>query len=80
MNVQLIVLGIAGFLAMNTYYDNKYVLLLKSWKKYYMMGGYLLGAFFIIWYQVQKMRNLVPNRNLPYLVLLPVLVAGTYKF
>ena len=26
------------------------------------------------------MRNLVPNRNLPYLVLLPVLVAGTYKF
>ena len=50
MNIQLIILCVAGFLAMNTYYDNKYILLLKSWKKYYVMGGYLLGAFFIILY------------------------------
>lgn len=39
MKVELVVLFITGFFVANTYYDGKYVNLLKSWKKYYQMAG-----------------------------------------
>lgn len=39
MKVELVVLLITGFFVANTYYDGKYVNLLKSWKKYYQMAG-----------------------------------------
>jgi len=39
MKVEVLVLGITAFFIANTYYDNKYMERLISWKKYYQMGG-----------------------------------------
>lgn len=39
MKYGLLILGITSFFIANTYYDGKYVKLLKSWKKYYQMAG-----------------------------------------
>ena len=50
MSIRLVVLIMTVFLAYNTYYDGKYIQLLKSWKKYYIMAGYLIsGLFFFIY-------------------------------
>ncbi len=40
MRVELIILLITMFFIANTYYDNKLLEQLKSWKKYYTMGFY----------------------------------------
>ena len=32
----------------NTYYDGKFINLLKSWKKYYIIGGYILVGLSVI--------------------------------
>ena len=37
MKLELVIFGITGFLIANTYYDGKYLTILKSWKKYYQM-------------------------------------------
>jgi hypothetical protein len=39
MKIELLIIGITAFFIANTYYDGKYVVLLKSWKKYYQMAG-----------------------------------------
>jgi hypothetical protein len=39
MKLELIVIFITGFFIINLYYENKYIDILKSWKKYYQMGG-----------------------------------------
>lgn len=39
MKVELFLFGITMFFIVNTYYDNKYIEMLKSWKKYYQMIG-----------------------------------------
>ena len=39
MKLEILVFGITAFFVVNTYYDNKYMDLLKSWKKYYTMSG-----------------------------------------
>lgn len=39
MKLELIVFLITTFFIINLYYDNKYINLLKSWKKYYQMAG-----------------------------------------
>ena len=39
MKFELLIFGITGFFIANTYYDGKYVNMLKSWKKYYQMAG-----------------------------------------
>ena len=38
MRIKLIVILITGFLIVNTYYDNKYLKKIMTWKKYYTMG------------------------------------------
>ena len=38
------------FLIMNTYNDGKYVELIKSWKKYYIMAGYLFMGMSVLYY------------------------------
>ena len=38
------------FLIMNTYNDGKYVELIKSWKKYYIMVGYLFMGMSVLYY------------------------------
>jgi hypothetical protein len=37
MKFELIIFGLTAFFIINTYYDGKYVQLMKSWKKYYQM-------------------------------------------
>lgn len=39
MKFELLIFGITGFLVMNAYYDDKYIQMLKTWKKYYQMAG-----------------------------------------
>lgn len=50
MNLQVIILIITIFMIINTYYDGKYITLLKSWKKYYIMIGYLFFGGSIMYY------------------------------
>ena len=40
MKYGLLILGITSFFIANTYYDGKYVKLLKSWKKILSNGWY----------------------------------------
>ena len=39
MKFELLLIAITAFFIANTYYDGKYVQILKSWKKYYQMAG-----------------------------------------
>jgi hypothetical protein len=39
MKIELLVFGVTAFFIANTYYEGKYINLLKSWKKYYHMIG-----------------------------------------
>jgi len=39
MKFELLIFGITAFFIANTYYDGKYVNILKSWKKYYQMAA-----------------------------------------
>ena len=58
MKFELLVFGITAFFIVNTYYDGKYVDILKSWKKYYKMAGIafagLSAYLFIRKYPVQS--------------------------
>jgi len=61
MRPELWVLLIAGFFAVNAYYDNKYLKILKSWKKYYQIGFYIfLGVSLYIFIK----RNPLDTKNL----------------
>lgn len=40
MKFELLIFGATAFLIANSYYEGKYIALLKSWKKYYQMGFY----------------------------------------
>ena len=39
MKIEILIVGITIFFVINTYYDGKYIEILKSWKKYYKMAG-----------------------------------------
>ncbi len=39
MKIELLIFGVTAFFVANTYYDGKYVQMVKSWKKYYQMAG-----------------------------------------
>ena len=39
MKTELLIVGLTIFFIANTYYDGKYIALVKSWKKYYQMAG-----------------------------------------
>ena len=39
MKTELIIIGITIFFVLNTYFDGKFVKVVKSWKKYYQMAG-----------------------------------------
>ena len=45
MRLEFFILLITGFLVMNIYHDGKYLLLIKSWKKYYQMAFYIFIGF-----------------------------------
>lgn len=58
MKFEVLVFGITMFFVANTYYDGKYMDILKSWKKYYKMAGIafagLSAYLFIRKYPVQS--------------------------
>jgi hypothetical protein len=39
MKFELLIFGVTAFLIANTYYENKYIDMMKKWKKYYQMIG-----------------------------------------
>jgi hypothetical protein len=50
MNARFIIFVVTTFLVINTYYDGKYIELIKSWKKYYIMGGYIFIGLSVMYY------------------------------
>lgn len=50
MNLRLLIIVVTFFLVMNTYNDGKYIELIKSWKKYYIMGGYAFIGLSVLYY------------------------------
>ena len=66
MKLALLIFGITGFLMANTYYDGKYVKILKSWKKYYQMGGIAfagISAYAFIKKYPSQSQSLLQNAN-----------------
>lgn len=39
MRFEIFIILVTGFFIMNSYYDNKYTDMIKSWKKYFQMAG-----------------------------------------
>ena len=66
MRFELLVFGITAFFVVNTYYDGKYMDVLKSWKKYYQMAGIAfagLSAYLFIKKYPSQTRSLFSHAN-----------------
>lgn len=66
MKLEVIILGITGFLIANAYHDGRYVAILKSWKKYYQMGfyGFLgLSLYLFLKRHPGESRSLIKHAN-----------------
>ena len=42
MKLELFIIAVTGFFVINTYKDGKYIQIMKTWKKYYMMALYVI--------------------------------------
>lgn len=50
MRIEILIFIITGFFIMNSYYDNKYIDMVKSWKKYFQMAAIAfagMSAYFV---------------------------------
>lgn len=66
MKIEILVLLVTGFFVANTYYDGKYIEVLKSWKKYYQMCGIAfagLSAYLFFKKHPSESRNLIASAN-----------------
>mgnify|MGYP001357708180 CR=1 FL=1 len=66
MKIELLIIILTGFFIANTYYDGKYIQLLKSWKKYYQMGMIAfagLSLYLFIKKNPEKGHDLIQNAN-----------------
>jgi len=66
MKFELIIFGLTAFFIINTYYDGKYVQLMKSWKKYYqmiMIGFVGLSAYIFMRKYPGHTRSLFTHAN-----------------
>ena len=66
MKFELLVFGATAFFIANTYYDGKYVQIMKSWKKYYQMisiGFVGLSAYLFIRKYPGHSRSLFTHAN-----------------
>jgi len=61
MKIELLVVGITVFFIADTYYNGKYIAILKSWKKYYRMAIY---AFFGISFYILLKKKPMESRSL----------------
>jgi hypothetical protein len=49
MRIEILLFLIAGAIVANIYTDGKYLKQLMTYKKYYQMGGVIVGALFLYW-------------------------------
>ena len=66
MKFELLIFGTTAFFIVNTYYDGKYVQIMKSWKKYYQMisiGFVGLSAYLFIKKYPGHSRSLFTHAN-----------------
>ena len=66
MKFQFLIFALTIFFIANTYYDGKYVKILKSWKKYYQMGGIAfagISAYAFIKKYPSQSQSLLQNAN-----------------
>lgn len=66
MKFELLIFGATAFFIVNTYYDGKYVQIMKSWKKYYQMisiGFVGLSAYLFIKKYPGHSRSLFTHAN-----------------
>jgi hypothetical protein len=66
MKFELLIFGATAFFIVNTYYDGKYVQIMKSWKKYYQMisiGFVGLSAYLFIRKYPGHSRSLFTHAN-----------------
>ena len=66
MKLELALIGITLFFIINTYYDNKYIKLLKAWKKYYQIGIFVfagLSLYIFIKKNPTESKNLLSHAN-----------------
>jgi len=66
MKFELVVFGLTAFFIVNTYYDGKYVQIMKGWKKYYQMisiGFVGLSAYLFIKKYPGHSRSLFTHAN-----------------
>ena len=66
MKIEFLILCVTAFFIANTYYDGKYVQVVKSWKKYYQMIGIGfagISAYAFLKKYPNKTQDLVENAN-----------------
>ena len=66
MKFEFLIFALTIFFIVNTYYDGKYVKILKSWKKYYQMGGIAfagISAYAFIKKYPSQSQSLLQNAN-----------------
>lgn len=66
MKIELLLVGLTVFFVANTYYDGKYIQMLKSWKKYYQMATIAfvgLSAYIFIRKYPSHSRSLFQHAN-----------------
>lgn len=66
MKFEILIFGATVFFIVNTYYDGKYVQIMKSWKKYYQMisiGFVGLSAYLFIKKYPSHSRSLLTHAN-----------------
>jgi hypothetical protein len=66
MKFELLIFGLTTFFVANTYYDGKYIQIMKSWKKYYQMAsiGFVgLSAYLFMKKYPAHSRSLITHAN-----------------
>ena len=75
MKLEIIIFGITAFLALNHYYDGKYMKLIYSWKKYYQVAGIVFGGLALYWILKKapsKNRNQLLASTSEYIKYMPI--------
>ena len=66
MKIELLIFGITGFMIINTYYDGKYLAIMRTWKKYYQIAMYAflgLSVYLFIKKNPQNNHSLIKHFN-----------------
>jgi rubredoxin len=74
MRIEIPLFFICAFIVANIYTDGRYMKLALSWKKYYQMGGVVLGFCFLYWLikkNPSNARELIMSSN-EYIKYLPI--------